>query len=294
LQRFPADKDGDKRKTYKIITKKELAPKIKLLEIEAPEIAEKAQAGQFVILRLDEVGERFPLTLVEWDKRKGTITLIFLEVGVSTEKLGLLQEQDTIMDIVGPLGKPSEIKKYNLVCVIGGGVGTASAYPIARAFKEAGSKVISIVGAKTANMLILEEEMGRVSDELHISTDDGTKGQKGFVSDVLKKLIEKGYKFNVVYAIGPTVMMRAVAETTRPYSIKTIVSLNPIMVDGMGMCGACRVTIGGSTRFACVDGPDFDAHQVDFGELLKRQMAYISEEKMTLQHMQQGRCSCGE
>jgi ferredoxin--NADP+ reductase len=294
LQRFPADKDGDKRKTYKIITKKELAPKIKLLEIVAPEIAEKAQVGQFVILRLDEIGERFPLTLVDWDKRKGTITLIFLEVGVSTEKLGLLQEQDTIMDIVGPLGKPSEIKKYDLICVIGGGVGTASAYPIARAFKEAGSRVISIVGAKTANLLILEREMGRVSDELHISTDDGTKGQKGFVSDVLKKLIEKGYGFNVVYAIGPTVMMRAVAETTRPFNIKTIVSLNPIMVDGMGMCGACRVTVGGSTRFACVDGPEFDAHQVDFGELLKRQVAYLSEEKMALQHMQQRRRACGQ
>jgi ferredoxin--NADP+ reductase len=279
---------------HEIVTKKELAPKIKLLEIEATEIAAKAQAGQFVILRLDEAGERFPLTLVDWDKRKGTITLIFLETGVSTEKLGLLQEHDTIMDIVGPLGKPTEIKKYDPVCVIGGGVGTASAYPIARAFKEADSRVISIVGAKTANLLILEEEMGRVSDELHISTDDGTKGQKGFVSDVLKKLIEKGYAFNVVYAIGPTVMMRAVAETTRPFNIKTIVSLNPIMVDGMGMCGACRVTVGGSTRFACVDGPEFDAHKVDFGELLKRQMAYTSEEKMALQHMLERRCTCGK
>lgn len=287
------DEDGGKRKAHTIITKKELAPKIKLLEIVAPEIAAKAQAGQFVILRLDEVGERFPLTLVDWDKRKGTITLIFLEVGVSTEKLGLLQEQDTIMDIVGPLGKPSEIKKYDLVCVVGGGVGVASAYPIARAFKEAGSRVISIDGAKTANLLILEDELGRVSDELHISTDDGTRGQKGFVSDVLKKLIEKGYKFNVVYAIGPTVMMRAVAETTRPYNIKTIVSLNPIMVDGMGMCGACRVTIGGSTRFACLDGPEFDAHKVDFGELLKRQRAYLSEEKMALQHMLKRGCACG-
>jgi len=196
------------------------------------------------------------------------------------------------MAIVGPLGKASEIKKYDLACVVGGGVGTASAYPIARALKEVGSRVISIVGAKTANMLILEEEMARVSDELHISTDDGTKGQKGFVSDVLKKLIEKGYGFNVVYAIGPTVMMRAVAETTRPFNIKTIVSLNPIMVDGMGMCGACRVTVGGSTRFACVDGPEFDAHQVDFGELLKRQMAYTSEEKMALQRMLERRCTC--
>ena len=287
--------DGGKRKTHKIIAKKELAPKIKLLEIEAPEIAAKAQAGQFVILRLDEAGERFPLTLVDWNTKKGTITLIFLEVGVSTERLGQLKEQDMILDIVGPLGKPSEIKKNdNMVCVIGGGVGTASAYPIARAFKEAGSKVIAIIGAKTAGMLILEDQMIKVSDELVISTDDGTKGQKGFVSDALKKLVEKGYKFDAVYAIGPTVMMRAVAETTRPFGLKTIVSLNPIMVDGMGMCGACRVTIGGSTRFACVDGPEFDAHQVDFGELLKRQMAYLSEEKMALQHMQQRRCACGQ
>jgi len=198
------------------------------------------------------------------------------------------------MDIVGPLGKASEIKKYDLVCVIGGGVGTASAYPIARALKEVGNRVISIVGAKTANMLILEEEMARVSDELHISTDDGTKGQKGFVSDVLKKLIEKGYGFSVVYAIGPTVMMRAVAETTRPFNIKTTVSLNPVMVDGMGMCGACRVTVDGSTRFACVDGPEFDGHQVDFGELLKRQMAYTPEEKMALQQMLKRGCTCGK
>lgn len=279
---------------HKILIKREIAPKIKLLEIEAPEIAGKAQAGQFVILRLDEVGERFPLTLVDWNKSRGTITLIFLEVGVSTEKLGMLREGDLIMDIVGPLGKPSEIKNYDVVCVVGGGVGTASAYPIARAFKEAGSKVISIIGAKTANMLILEEKIGNVSDELHISTDDGTKGQKGFVSDALKQLIDNGYNFNVVYAIGPTVMMRAVARTTKPYNIKTIVSLNPIMVDGMGMCGACRVTVGGLTKFCCVDGPEFDAHQVDFDELLKRQMGFFEEEKMALQRIQQRRCACGE
>ncbi|HLB99720.1 MAG TPA: sulfide/dihydroorotate dehydrogenase-like FAD/NAD-binding protein [Candidatus Bathyarchaeia archaeon] len=279
---------------HKIMAKKELAPKIKLLEIEAPEIAAKAQAGQFVILRLDEAGERFPLTLVDWNTKKGAITLIFLEVGVSTERLGQLKEQDMIMDIVGPLGKPSEIKKYdNMVCVIGGGVGTASAYPIARAFKEAGSKVIAIIGAKTAGMLILEDEISQVSDELVISTDDGTKGQKGFVSDALKKLVEKGYKFDAVYAIGPTVMMRAVAETTRPFGLKTIVSLNPIMVDGMGMCGACRVTVDGVTKFGCVDGPEFDAHKVNFGELLERQRGYMTEEKMALQLLQERRCACG-
>lgn len=279
---------------HKIIAKKELAPKIKLLEIEASEIAAKAQAGQFVIFRLDEIGERVPLTLVDWNKQKGTITLIFLEVGLSTERLGQLEEGDMIMDLVGPLGKPSEVKKYpNIVCVIGGGVGTASAYPIARAFKEAGNEVVSIIGAKTANMLVLEEKMGEVSSELIITTDDGTKGQKGFVSDALRKLIENGYKFDAIYAIGPTVMMRAVAETTRPFGLKTIVSLNPIMVDGMGMCGACRVTVGGVTKFGCVDGPEFDAHKVDFGELIERQRGYITEEKMALQLLQERRCACG-
>ena len=276
---------------HRIVSKKELAPKIKLLEIEAHEIAEKAKPGQFVILRIDEKGERFPLTIVDWDRKKGTITLIFLEVGVSTEKLGALKVGDVLLDVLGPLGKPSEIKQHRAVCVIGGGVGTASALPIARAFKEAGSKVVSIVGAKTAGLLILEDQLKNVSDELFISTDDGSKGQKGFVSDVLKMLIEKGYSFDVVYAIGPTVMMRAVAETTRPFGIKTIVSLNPIMVDGMGMCGACRVTVGDKTRFACVDGPEFDAHLVNFGELMKRQMVYMTEEKAAMQRLQERRCA---
>jgi ferredoxin--NADP+ reductase len=276
---------------YNIVTKKELAPKIKLLEVHAPEIAEKAQAGQFVILRVDETGERIPLTLVDWDREKGTISLIFLEVGVSTEKLGTLEANGAIKDVIGPLGNPSEIKHYGTVCVIGGGVGTASAYPITRALKQAGNRVITIIGAKTASLLILEDQIRKVSDELLISTDDGTKGQKGFVSDVLKGLIEKGYAFDVVYAIGPTVMMRAVAETTRPYKIHTVVSLNPIMVDGMGMCGACRVSVGGQTRFACVEGPEFDAHKVDFNELLKRQSAYVSEEKQALQRWQNRGCT---
>lgn len=274
---------------YEIITKKELAPKIKLIEIHAPEIAEKAKPGQFVILRVDERGERFPLTLVDWDNHKGTITLVFLEVGVSTKKLGALEEGDIVLDVVGPLGNPSEIRRYGSVCVIGGGVGTASAYPIARAFKKAENYVVSIVGAKTAELLILEDEMGKISDELYISTDDGSKGQKGFVTDVLKMLIEKEYSFNIVYAIGPAVMMRAVAEVTRPYNIKTIVSLNSIMVDGMGMCGACRVSVGGKTRFACVDGPEFDAHMVDFEELIKRQMMFLSEEKLALERWENRR-----
>jgi ferredoxin--NADP+ reductase len=279
---------------YKIVSKTELAPKIKRIEIHAPDIANKAQAGQFVILRVNKVGERIPLTLVDWDKEKGTITLIFLEIGVSTEKLGALEAGAVISDIAGPLGNPTEIKHYGTVCVVGGGVGTASAFPIARAFKQIGNKVISIIGARTANLLILEEDMKKVSDEVYISTDDGTKGHKGFVSDVVKMLIDKGYAFDRVYAIGPTVMMRAVANTTKPYNVRTIVSLNPIMVDGMGMCGACRVTVAGKTRFACVEGPEFDAHEVDFGELLKRQMAYTTEEKLALQRLQERRCSCHE
>jgi len=279
---------------YKIVTKKELAPKIKLLEVHAPAIAEKAKAGQFVIVIVDEKGERIPLTIVDWNQQKGAITLIFLEVGVSTEKLGALEVNDAILNIAGPLGNPSETRNYGTVCVVGGGVGVAAAYPIARALKEAGNKVISIIGAKTSFLLILEDEMRKVSDELYISTDDGTKGQKGFVSDVLKALIQKGYTLDLAYAIGPTVMMRAVAETTRPYGIKTIASLNPVMVDGMGMCGACRVSIGGKTKFACVEGPEFDAHQVDFGELMKRQMALINEEKLAAQHLHDSRGCCHE
>lgn len=280
---------------YKIVTKKELAPKIKLLEIVAPEIAAKAHAGQFLILRIDQDGERFPLTLFDWSKEKGTISIIFLEVGVSTEKLGQLKENDTILDVCGPLGKPSEIEKYNMVCVIGGGVGAASAYPIAKAFKEAGSKVVVIDGARTANTVILEDEFKKIANELIITTDDGTKGVKGFVNQALKSLVDNGYKFDAVYAIGPTVMMRAVANTTKPLNLKTFVSLNPIMVDGMGMCGACRVTVDGKTQFACVDGPDFDAHQVNFEELMERQKAFIPEEKASLKLLQEKhekRCAC--
>lgn len=279
---------------YEIMAKNGLAQKIKSIEIHAPAIAEKARAGQFVILRVDDKGERIPLTLVDWNKQKGTITLIFLEVGASTEKLGMLRVGDMVSNVCGPLGKPSEVKRYGLVCVIGGGVGTASALPIIRAMKQAGNKVVAIVGAKTAGLLILEDEIRKIADELYVSTDDGTKGQKGFVSDVLKMLITKGCKFDVVYAIGPTVMMRAVANTTKPYNVHTIVSLNPIMVDGMGMCGACRVSVGGKTWFACVDGPEFDAHQVDFGELMKRQMAFVSEEQLASQQLQKRKCGQSE
>jgi len=272
---------------YKVLAKQELAPQVKLVKVYAPEIAEKAKPGQFVIIRIDEKGERIPLTLVTWEKDKGEITLIFQEVGVTTRKLGMLQVGDEILNIAGPLGNPSDIKHYDSVAVVCGGVGTVAAYPIAKAFKEVGNKVISIVGARNKDLLILEDEMKSVSDELYISTDDGSKGYKGFVSDVLKTLIEKGYRFDVVYAIGPPLMMRATAEVTRPYGIKTIVSLNPIMVDGMGMCGVCRVSVGGKTRFACFEGPEFDAHQVNFDELIKRLRMYQPEEKLASQFYEQ-------
>ena len=268
---------------HKILEKLELAPNVKLLKVNAPEIAVKAKTGQFVIIRIDEKGERFPLTLVERAPKEGTITLIFQEVGLSTMKLGGLEIGDEILDVVGPLGNPSDIKHYGLVAVVCGGTGTAVSYPIAKALKEADNQVISIIGARTEELLILEDEMRSLSDELYISTDDGSKGHKGFVSDVLKMLIEKGYRFDLVYAIGPTLMMRATANVTRPHSIKTIVSLNPIMVDGMGMCGACRVTVGGETKFACLDGPEFDGHLVDFDELIKRQRVYLSEEKQAVE-----------
>ena len=276
---------------YKVLKKVELAPKIKLLEIDAPEIAAKAKAGQFVILRIDEKGERFPLTLADWEPKKGTITIVFLEVGVSTVKLGTLEVGDNVLDVVGPLGNPSDIKRYGLVAVVCGGVGTAAAYPIAKALKNAGNQVVSIIGARTEELLILEDEMRSFSNELYFSTDDGSKGHKGFVSDVLETLIEKGYRFDIVYAIGPPLMMRATVNVTKPHSMKTIVSLNPIMVDGMGMCGACRVTVDEETRFACIDGPEFDGHLVDFDELIKRLRAYLPEEKQAMSRLEE-RCAC--
>jgi ferredoxin--NADP+ reductase len=263
---------------FRIVSKDLLAPGIKRLVVSAPLIARKAHAGQFVILRIDERGERVPLTLVDWNPKVGTIVLIFQEVGASTKKLGNLNIGDTIADIVGPLGNPTETKKFGEVVVIGGGVGTALIFPWVRALKEAGNYVVTILGARNVSLLLLEEELRSLSDELHISTDDGTKGTKGFTADVLKSLLEKGRKFDLVMAAGPVPMMRAVAEVTRPFKVRTIVSLNPIMVDGTGMCGGCRVTVGGETKFACVDGPEFDAHQVDFRELTNRLRTYQEEE----------------
>ncbi|RLG98966.1 sulfide/dihydroorotate dehydrogenase-like FAD/NAD-binding protein [Candidatus Bathyarchaeota archaeon] len=253
------------------------------MDVEAPLIAKKAEAGQFVIVRVDERGERIPLTLVDWDKDRGVITLVYQAVGLTTRKLSEKKEGEHILDVVGPLGNPGAAEKFGTVAVIGGGVGVAAAYPRAKQLRQKGNYVISIIGARSSNLLIFEDEMRSVSDELYISTDDGTKGRKGFVSDVLRDLLQGGRKIDYVFAVGPTVMMRAVAKVTKEYRVKTDVSLNPIMVDGTGMCGACRVRVGGETKFTCVDGPEFDGHQVDFEELLTRLNTYREEEAMALE-----------
>ncbi len=283
----------DNPKINQVVEKKVLNSVTKKITIYAPDIAAKAHAGQFVIFKVRQNSERIPLTLSSWDKEKGTISHIFQEVGYSTSELGSLEVEDKIMHIAGPLGNASEIKNFGTASVICGGLGTAVAYPVAKALKEAGNRVISIVGARTAELFILEDEMKAVSDEIFFTSDDGSKGQKGFVSDVLKSLIAKNVKIDIVFAIGPPIMMSVIADITRPYGIKTIASLNPIMVDGMGMCGACRVTIGDQTKFACVDGPEFDAHQVNFKELMQRLKSYCTEEKNLTQSVQkQGGNSC--
>jgi len=262
------------------IEKKEiLAEKIKRIVVKADLISKKALPGQFVIVRVDEKGERIPLTIAGTDPERGTITLIFQEVGTSTAKLGLLNEGDRILNIVGPLGKPTEIKKYGNVCIIAGGVGSAFVYWMAKSFKEKGNYLITIIGARSKNLLILENEMREISDELFIATDDGSKGFKGFNTQILEELLNKGKKIDYVLTAGPILMMKKVSEITKKFNIKTVASLNPIMIDGTGMCGGCRVTVGGEVKFACVDGPDFDAHIVDFDELLKRTSLYKEFEK---------------
>lgn len=279
---------------YKIVARKELAPTIKLFEVKAPEIAKKAQPGEFIILRKDEKGERIPLTITDYDPERGTITIIFQEVGRSTKELGALKEGDSILDFVGPLGRATEIEKYEgKVLCVGGGVGVAPVYPITRALKEAGNEVISIIGARTKDLLIMEEEMRAVSDKLLVATDDGSYGHKGFVTDLLKEVLEENNNIERVWAIGPVVMMKAVCKTTEPYGVKTIVSMNPIMVDGTGMCGACRVQVGDETKFACVDGPEFDGHLVDWELAQLRMTMYLEEEKRALEAACcGGGCSC--
>jgi len=264
---------------FQIIEARLLATAVKQLKIAAPEIARRRKPGQFVVLRINEEGERIPLTIADADPQAGIITLIFQEVGTSTAKLGKLKAGDSISDLIGPLGVPTHVEKFGTVVCVGGGIGIAPVYPIAKAMQEAGNTVLSIIGARTKDLLILEEEMAKVSNVLKVSTDDGSYGYHGFVSDVLQDFMDQGTTIHLVVAIGPVPMMRVVCNVTRNKNIKTVVSLNPIMVDATGMCGACRVTVGGRTRFVCVDGPEFDGHQVDFAELVKRQRAYLDQEK---------------
>lgn len=271
---------------FKILKKQELSPGIFHYDIEAPQVAKKARAGQFIVLRVNEEGERIPLTIADFDREAGTITLIFQVVGASTQLLSSKEEGESILDFVGPLGQPSEIRENmgTIVC-IGGGIGVAPVYPIARAMHEAGNRVISIMGAKTKDILIFEDRMRAISDEVLIATDDGSYGVKGFVTTALQQLVDRGEKIDQVTAIGPGIMMRSVAEATRPLGIKTIVSLNPVMVDGTGMCGGCRVQVGDEMKFACVDGPEFDGHLVDFDSLMYRSRMFRPQEAEAKKHV---------
>jgi len=271
---------------FNILHAEFLAPGIKRFVIEAPRIAHKQKPGQFVILRLNEQGERIPITIENSDPAAGTIRIVVQSAGKTTQLLNSLNAGDQILNVVGPLGQPSKIKKFGTVVVIGGGVGTAMAYPTAAALKKAGNRVISIVGARNKDLVILERELREVSDALMITTDDGSYADKGFVTDKLRQLTENGTRIDLVLAIGPIPMMRAVAEMTRKESIRTIVSLNPIMIDGTGMCGGCRVLVDGKSEFACVDGPEFDAHRVDFAVLVQRNSMYRAAEQRSLEEFQ--------
>ncbi len=275
---------------YEIVYREDLTPTIHLFRVAAPIVARKALAGQFVILRIDETGERIPLTIADYDREDGTVTVVFMEVGKTSAKLATLQQGDSIETFVGPLGLPTEIEKVGTVCCVGGGFGTATIYPIARAMKEAGNRVISIIGFRNKDLIFWEEKMRSVSDELIVTTDDGTYGRKGLVTEPLKELCEAG-RVDRVVAIGPIPMMKFVSRTTEPFGVSTVVSLNPVMVDGTGMCGACRVSVGGATRFVCVDGPDFDGHKVNWDELAARNQIYRENEKLAMELWQCSRCA---
>ena len=268
---------------FTIKEKRNLAPAVYLMKVEAPKIARKRKAGQFVILRVAETGERFPLTIVDSDAEAGTLTIIYQVVGKSTQDLNQLEAGDAILDVVGPLGRPTHIENFGHVVCIGGGVGIAPVYPIVCALQAAGNRVTSIISARAENLLILEDEMAAHSDALKVATDDGTKGHHGFPTQVLDEIIA-AQQVDMVVAVGPVPLMRAVCNLTQPHNLKTMVSLNPIMVDGTGMCGGCRVTVGGDTKFVCVDGPEFDGHAVDFDELVKRQATYHPMERSSLEH----------
>jgi len=268
---------------YEIVAKEVLSPVTKLMVISAPEVARKAKAGQFVIVRVVEEGERVPLTIADYDRDEGTITLIFQEVGKTTMHLGTMEVGDKLASFTGPLGKPTEIEHYGTVVCVGGGVGIAPIYPIARDLKAAGNEVISIIGARNVDLLFWEDKIRSVSDEVIVCTDDGSYGRKALVTEPLKELLEQRKDVERVWAIGPAIMMKFASLTTKPFGVKTIVSLNSIMVDGTGMCGSCRVEVDGETRFACVHGPEFDGHKVDWDLLLARLRVYLEEEKRALE-----------
>ena len=277
----------------KILKKTNLAPQVYEFIVDAPLVAHKCKPGQFVIIRTEEESERIPLTIADFDRKEGTITMIVQAVGNTTKHVcETFNDNDEILDVVGPLGMPSHIENFGTVVCVGGGIGVAPVYPIARALKEAGNKVISIIGARNKDLIIFEDKMAAISDELIITTDDGSAGQKGFVTDPLKKMLESGNMPGMVLAIGPVIMMKNVAETTRPYKVPTVASLNTIMVDGTGMCGGCRVRVGDDNKFACVDGPEFDAHLVDFANLVQRQQMYKGQE--SLEYGCGGHCKCVE
>ena len=278
---------------YRILERSDLTPAIHLFKIQAPRVAARAQAGQFIILRQGETGERIPLTLADWNKEEGSVTVVFMEVGLTTSKLAQLQAGDAITDFAGPLGLPTHIQKFGTVVCVAGGFAAATIMPIARSLKEAGNRVITIMGARSHSLLFWEKEVGAHSDELIVTTDDGSYGLKGLVTEPLRDLLsDSAHPIDRVIAIGPTVMMKFCCKTSQPFKVKTIASLNPIMVDGTGMCGCCRVSVGGVTRFACVDGPDFDGHEVDWDELMARQKAYLEEEASSLKAWQCQRGVC--
>ena len=264
---------------YRIVKKEALKPTVTLYEIEAPMVAKKAEPGQFIILRVDENGERIPITIHDYDREKGTVTIIVQTIGATTEKLSHKAEGEYIQDFVGPLGRPTETEGKKKVCVVGGGVGCAIAYPVLKKFHDCGAEVHAVVGFKNKDLVILEDKFKAASSILKLMTDDGSYGEKGLVTDALKQLIEEGNQYDEIFAIGPAIMMKFVSKTTEPYGIPTTVSMSPIMVDGTGMCGGCRLTVGGETKFACVDGPDFDGHKVDWDESLKRGKMYFDWER---------------
>ncbi|HUU75249.1 MAG TPA: sulfide/dihydroorotate dehydrogenase-like FAD/NAD-binding protein [Methanoregulaceae archaeon] len=276
---------------YRVEKAEKLADKVFQMWVSAPHVARHAKAGQFLILRIDKRGERIPLTISAVNK--DSVRIIFMSIGKTTYRLSEMRAGDTILDVAGPLGRPSEISSYGTCAVVGGGVGIASTPIIARAAKAAGNHVIGIIGARNADLLILEDEMREICDELYVATDDGSRGTHGFVSDVLKDELEKR-PIDRVWIIGPAIMMKVTSSVTLPYGVKTFVSLNPIMVDGTGMCGSCRVVVGGETRFACVDGPEFDAHQVDFDILMQRQRTYLDQEREALEKYHHDACACQE